>query len=61
MIECSNCEEWFHLKCDHSESKENWKKPSYSGMVVQKLYISACNCMIDFRCILLMLELELMV
>ena len=23
MIECSNCEEWFHLKCDHSVSRKN--------------------------------------
>ena len=32
MIECSNCEEWFHLKYDHSVSRKNWKKPSYSWL-----------------------------
>ena len=54
MIECSNYEEWFHLKCDHSVSKKN-------AELFMVVYIIACNCMIHFGCILLMLELELIV
>ena len=32
MIQCRNCKEWFHLKCDRSISRKNWKKPNYSWL-----------------------------
>ena len=38
MIQCCNCQEWFHLKCDRSISRKNCKKPA-----LQKLFIGACN------------------
>lgn len=30
MIQCCNCQEWFHLLCDCSISRIEWKEPNYS-------------------------------
>ena len=47
MIECSNCEEWFHLKCDHSVSKKTGKSPAIHGCQLSVMAVYKCMQLYD--------------
>ena len=53
MVECEECEEWFHLKCmgltQAPERDELW----YCRRCVHYCYCSCYNCILLFNCLLL--------